>query len=128
MPGPPDRPHGPPAARDSDQFYDNRGTKGRYKECHDTADCIFLATNTQTGAESRIYQGGVYRSEDRAFLEQKNIKLVVNCTGNIDCPSWFGQPGAPRWIRFPVSGSVVNVRALALASAAAPAASQSCYR
>ena len=105
MPGGPSRPHGVPAARSADAFYDQRGNTGKYKECHDTADCIFYMTNS-AGTESRIYQGGVFRSEDLAFLAQKEISLVVNCTGHIDSPAWYGQPGTPRWIRFTVSGSI----------------------
>ena len=42
MPGPPTRPHGPPAARSSDVFYDRRGKLGKYRECHDLRTIAIL--------------------------------------------------------------------------------------
>jgi hypothetical protein len=115
------RPRGYPAARDTDRYYDHRGQYGHFRECHNTADCIFYVKNEATGIEAKIYQGGVHPANDRKFLAEKNINLVVNCTANIDAPAWNldvlrGDPG-PHWIRFEVSGEVMLAHASALASA-----------
>ena len=65
------RPHGFPAARATDMFYDTRGREGHFRECHDTAAVIFIMKNENTGTEANIYQGGAYPAKNRSFLINK---------------------------------------------------------
>ena len=93
--------------RASDRYYDALGQSGFYRECHDTADLIFVCRGAD-GVEARVYQGGYMRANDIECLKQLRIGLVVNCTHNIEAPPWHGQSDAPKWLRFPIAGRIFD--------------------
>ena len=70
----------PAGPRSSDQYYDRRGNRAGYRPSHDTADVVYRFHNRDTGAMAKGYQGGVRRAEDLEFLQEFNIRLVINCT------------------------------------------------
>ena len=98
----------PAGPRSSDQYYDRRGQRAGYRPCHDTADVVYKFHNKNTGATAKVYQGGFHRAEDLEFLRASNIRLVINCTHNLNAPRWVNQPGAPVFHRFPIAGDIFN--------------------
>ena len=69
MPGPPRA--DPVPARSSDHFYDRRGQQAHYKPCHNTAGIIYCIETPTTQPHHKVYQGGIYRSQDLNFLQEK---------------------------------------------------------
>ena len=74
------------------------GKQAPYRESHNTVDLIF--THKLRGKEVRIYQGGHLRANDLEYITQISIALVINATGNVESPPWFGQLDTPQWCRF----------------------------
>ena len=98
----------PAGPRSSDQYYDRRGNRASYRPSHDTADVVYRFHNRDTGAVAKVYQGGALRAEDLEFLHESNIRLVINCTHNLNAPRWVNRPGAPVFHRFPIAGDIFN--------------------
>ena len=56
------------------------------------------------GRDENIYQGGYRAAYDLERMREQNIGLLINCTGNLDFPDWWDQPGTPEVVRFVVTG------------------------
>ena len=99
----------PAGPRSNDQYRDRRGNRTSYRPSYDTADVVYRFCNTETGAVAKVYQGGARRAEDLDFLHESDIRLVINCTHNLNAPLWVHRPGVPPvFHRFPIAGDIIN--------------------
>ena len=80
-----------------DDMYDIRGRKRDSNWT--TMNRIIKGESVNRGC---LYQGGWQAADKLDRMLEHNMGLVINCTINVEDPSWINQPDAPRYLRFPI--------------------------